>query len=80
MFDRMKNFDEGPYGSTPCFTNMTTLENRPISNFYGSWVIKESCDETELRSQFPIYRQVDYVYYVKQCKTNELAYFKLDQD
>ena len=59
---------------------MTNLEERPVANFYGSWMRIDSCDETELKSQYPMFGQLDYVYYLHQCKINEIVYFKLDQD
>ena len=58
----------------------TGLDDLPITNFYGMWKRMDSCDETELKSRFPIDRQMDYVYYLHQCKPNEFAYFKLEQD
>ena len=59
---------------------MTSLADAPISNFYGSWIRMDSCDETELKSQLPIFQQLDYVYYIHECETNDYAYFKLEQD
>ena len=59
---------------------MTKLEELPISSFYGSWMRIDSCDETELKSQFPILPILDYVYHLHQCEPNEFAYFKFVQD
>ena len=62
-----------------CVTNVTFPEP-PVTNFYGTWIKTESCDETVLMSQSPLTQNKDYIFHVHTCESNEFVYFKLEEN
>ena len=64
------------------------LKDNVLTDFYGRWTIKSKCDSVTLESSHPwrppaskLSSYVDEkLFYTYECKSNEIAYFKVDMN
>ena len=58
-----------------------------LTDFYGRWTIESKCDSVTLESRHP-WRPAsnlasfanEQLFYTYECKSNEIAYFKVDMN
>ena len=51
-----------------------------IKDFYHDWTIEKTCDTITLESSITAKDYIKEMFYTHECKDDEIAYFKVDDN